>query len=366
MSIKILHIINNLGTGGAEKLLVETLPLYSALEKKIDTDLLLLNGEQTPFRKRLDEIFSGKVISLGNGSVYNPLHIFRLLKYMSEYDIIHVHLFPALYFVSIAKFITRSKVKLLFTEHSTNNKRAESSFFRMIDRIIYKNYSVITAITPEVKFMLEHKLKLQNNIIVVYNGIDAKRIMNARPILRSDFFEQEDARILIQVSRFSVQKDQKTLIKALSLLPESVKLLLVGDGELKYECVHLVSELKLAERVRFLGVRMDIPELLKTSDIVIQSSVWEGFGLAAVEGMAAGKPVIASDVSGLKEVVDGAGLLFLSTNEKDLARQVNSLLDNDLLYKQIAGRCLERSQKFDVKNMVEHVINIYKKCLIQN
>lgn len=366
MSIKILHIINNLGTGGAEKLLVETLPLYSTLEKELVTDLLLLNGEQTPFRRRLNEIFSGRVISFGNGSVYNPLHIFRLLKYMNEYDIIHVHLFPALYFVSIAKFITRSKVKLVFTEHSTNNKRAESSFFRMIDRIIYKNYAVITAITPEVKAMLVHKLGLRNDVVVVYNGIDAKRLMNAGPLLRTDFFEQEDARILIQVSRFSVQKDQKTLIKALSLLPLSVKLLLVGDGELKSECVHLVSELNLMDRVRFLGVRMDIPELLKTSDIVIQSSVWEGFGLAAVEGMAAGKPVIASDVPGLKEVVDGAGLLFLSANEKDLATQINSLLDNNLFYEQIAGRCLKRSQKFDVKNMVEHIINIYKKCLIQN
>ncbi|KIO78670.1 hypothetical protein TH53_02460 [Pedobacter lusitanus] len=362
--MKVLHVINSLGTGGAEKLLVETLPQYAEQDSEISVDLLLLNGTKTPFKNLLLEKFSGKIFSLGTGSVYNPLHVFGLFKYLNNYDIIHVHLFPALYFVSIAKFLTRSKTKLIFTEHSTNNRRVDSVFFRIFDRIIYKNYSLITAITPEVKHMLEDKLKLKNRIVVIYNGVNPDKIISAAGIPKSEFFKQEDSKILIQVSRFSVQKDQKTLIRALDLLPPDVKLLLVGEGVFQKECEKLVEELNLTNRVRFLGVRMDVPELLKTSDIVIQSSVWEGFGLAAVEGMAAGRPVIASNVPGLKEVVEGAGLLFQKGDEKALAAHVINLLDDDFFYQKVAKLCMDRADKFDLKNMVSQIINSYKNVQI--
>ena len=78
--------------------------------------------------------------------------------------------------------------------------------------------------------------------------------------------------------------------------------------------------------ILFLSVREDAISILKASDIVVMSSNFEGFGLAAVEGMAAGKPVIASDVEGLSNIVEGAGLLFEPHNEKDLAAKIRLLM----------------------------------------
>ena len=126
----------------------------------------------------------------------------------------------------------------------------------------------------------------------------------------------DDDKILIQVARFNKYKDHRTLIKSLKILPNNIKLILVGDGELKFEIKKLINELDLNKRVALLGVRMDVPNLLKSSDISILSSHSEGFGLVAIEGMASGKPFVGSDVKGLSNIVSGAGLLFENGNEK--------------------------------------------------
>ena len=84
----------------------------------------------------------------------------------------------------------------------------------------------------------------------------------------------------------------------MQLLPLEVKLVLAGEGVLKKKCQDLVETLKLKERVVFLGLRMDIPQLLKTADVVVLSSKYEGLSLSSIEGLAAGKPFVASDVPG--------------------------------------------------------------------
>ena len=86
--------------------------------------------------------------------------------------------------------------------------------------------------------------------------------------------------------------------------------------------------------------------------------------MAAVEGMAAGKPVIASDVDGLREVVAGAGVLFESGNEKDLAEKIMQLDSNSELYESISKKCIERAKEFDISKMVDGYMQIY--TLIEN
>lgn len=359
--MKVLHIINSLHTGGAEKLLIDSLPLYKHYE--IDVDILLLDSSETPFLKKLKESFQGNIYLSSIKKIYSPKQIFEIKKYMNnKYDIIHAHLFPVLYFVSVSRIFSSSKGKFVFTEHNTNNKRLQNFFFRQIDRLIYKQYQKIIAITPQVKDVLVDKLKISpQKIDVIYNGIDTQKYKMAQAYGKTDFFNDSSI-ILMQVSRFQEQKDQKTVIRALGLLPEQYKLLLVGDGQLRKECEKLAMDLNLRERVKFLGVRMDIPELLKTSDIVIQSSHWEGFGLTAVEGMASGKPIVASDVAGLADIVKDAGLLFEKGNEKDLAEKILSI-ENSEKYNLICQKCLERSKSYDINYMVDSTIYLYNSLL---
>ena len=362
--MKVLHIINSLHTGGAEKLLVDSLPIYK--EYGVETDLLLLNSDDTPFLQSLKSKFIGRIFYTHSHSYYAPTQLWQIRKYLkSNYDIIHCHLFPVLYWTALAKLLGNNQQKMIFTEHNTENRRLNNLAFLQVDKFIYRYYDKVIAITPQVKQVLINKLNLSNQKVeVIYNGIDVEKFATATSYQKSMFFDDTD-KIIIQVSRFQKQKDQQTVIRALSDLPENYKLLLVGDGELKTDCQALANELNLQHRVKFLGVRMDVPALLKTADIVIQSSHWEGFGLAAVEGMAAGKPVIASDVAGLRDIVKDYGLLFEQGNAKQLASNILQLQDSNF-YDDIAKKCAQRAGDFHILKMVEENIKLYRRMLKLN
>jgi glycosyltransferase involved in cell wall biosynthesis len=359
--MRVLQVITSLSTGGAEKLIVDSVPLYQA--HGIDVDVLVLNGRETPLLIRLKEETKGVVSSLSQGSVYNPLHVFKLLSYLNKYDVVHVHLFPTLYWAAIAKMICFSKVKLIYTEHSTYNRRREKIIFKLLDQLLYRQYSKIITIANEVDQNLKAHLSINiSRFELINNGANTKLFYKATPYSKKEFFTEAD-KILIQVSSFRPAKDQVTLIKALKYLPENTKLLLVGEGELIQECQNLVKELQLEDRVLFLGVRMDVPSLLKTADIVVMSSVYEGLSLASIEGMASGKAFIASNVPGLREIVNGAGIIFEKGNEKQLADEIKKLLSDTEYYNEVTKKCIERAQKYDIEKMIYSYSRAYKEVL---
>jgi glycosyltransferase involved in cell wall biosynthesis len=363
--MKVLQIINSLGTGGAEKLILDTLPLYRYND--IVMDVLLLWDNDSMFKKELEKTNCCKIFILNKSNsqktIYNPFSIFKISKIIKNYDVVHVHLFPAQYYVIFANFINKNKAKLIFTEHNTSNTRMESTLLKGIDKLSYKGYEKIITITNDVNLILQKYLKSNTQkIVTIENGVNLLKVTQAIPKKNNQILEvlTDENKLIIQVSSFRTQKDQDTVIKALQLLPIKFHLLLVGDGERKTDLEILVNELGLNDRVHFLGIRKDVFILFKTCDYVVVSSHWEGFGLAAVEGMAANKPVLASNVKGLKEVVDGAGILFEKGNEKQLASIIKEL-DIDANYSnKVAQACLKRSNQFDISIMVSKHIQIYR------
>lgn len=362
--MKILHIINSLATGGAEKLIVETLPLYR--EKGIVADLLLLNGTEYPLYKELQEKNCCKIYSLGKTSVYNPKLIGKIIPYLKQYDLIHVHLFPAQYFAVAAKRLSFSKKPLVFTEHSTSNRRFSSKKFKLADKIIYNSYSRIVCITDKVKVaVLKQTGMSEEKLTVIENGINLEKINGAPPYSRAGIslkLSDKDL-LLIQVSSFQEPKDQPTVIRALQHLPDHVKLLLAGDGILRKDCEQLVKELKLQDRVLFLGLRDDIPSLLKSCDVIVLSSKYEGLSLSSIEGMASGKPFLASDVPGLSDVVGGAGILFPQGDDRKLAEEISKLITNKEWSEEVAKKCMTRAENYDIHRMVEDHIQLYQSIL---
>lgn len=359
--MKVLQVINSLATGGAEKLLLETIPQYKG--KGIAMDILVLNGRKFPFYIDFENQ-GGTIISLGNGSVYNPLLIFKLVRFLKKYDIVHVHLFPALYWVAFAKWIGFSKTRTVFTEHSTSNRRMGHWLMKKIDRLAYSGYSAVICITPQVRENLKKHLPSDHRkLIVIENGIDLSAIENALACPKTALQLPENAKLLIQVASFQFPKDQDTVIRALKNLPDDVHLLLVGQGPLQSASKAVAQELGIADRVHFLGVRMDVPQLLKTADIVVLSSQYEGLSLSCIEGMASGKPFVASDVPGLAEIVSGAGMLFPFGDHAKLGGIVAELLQDDEKRNEIARKCQLRAQAFDSAKMIEKHLKLYQSLL---
>jgi glycosyltransferase involved in cell wall biosynthesis len=362
--MKILHVINNLGTGGAEKLLLDTIPLFN--QKGLKVDLLLMDGTNYPYLKKLKELNICNIYCLNLKKIYNPLNIFKIIPYLKKYDLFHVHLFPVQYWVVFAKLISFSKTKLMFTEHSTSNTRIEYSIFGFIDKFIYKFYDKIVCITEEIKTVLMRHANLNpNKLVIVENGINVELFSKAIPTDKNVIDENilETDKLLIQVAGFRYQKDQITTIKSLKHLPSNIKLLLVGDGEFRKDLERLVLDLNLQSRVFFLGVRLDVPELMKSSDVVIISSHWEGMPLSVIEGMAVTKPVVASNVPGVFQLVEGVGILFEKGNVMELALKIQGLLNDVIYYNKIAEAGFERAKQYDINVMVDKQIKLYKELV---
>ena len=357
--MRVLQIILFLD-GGSAKLMADI--ILFCKQRGLNMDLLLLNGNRSPLYEKLEQ-HNITIYSLSKGSVkkrFNPFLIFKIIPFLKRYDIIHVHLFPPLYWVSIAKLLCRKNVKIIYTEHNSYNNRMGSRLGRIADKIMYRNYDKIISISEDVNEIIKAHTKLDDSkFTVITNGIDLSVFT---PKLRENQ-ERTDIKTIIQVSVFNLQKDQKTLIKALQYLPENIHVTFAGDGDTLKDCEQFAKSLNLTDRVHFLGSRTDVPELLSSADIVVQSSHWEGFGLAAVEGMAMGKPVIASDVAGLRETVKGAGILFPVGDAKALANEITKLLSDDEYYNKVAKNSLEQSKLFDINIMIDKYIEMYNEIL---
>lgn len=349
--MRVLHVITSLEIGGAQRLLADLLPLQASTSS---VSLLVYERVHNDFEKTLEQT-GINIICLNEHNFHNPRIIFHLRRIFKDYDLIHAHLFPTIYWASMA---TRGlNVKLVYTEHSTSNSRRNKWYFRPIERFMYARYDKIISISQQTQDALTSWLgQHDERFVVINNGVDTEKFTSVKvPVVPKS---------LIMVSRFASSKDQETVIRAMEHIDNDATLRLVGDGENRHYCEALAKDLGVSDRVQFLGSRSDIPELVASSYIGIQSSNWEGFGLTAVEIMACGKPVIATDVDGLKQVVEGAGEVFTCGNAKELAARVNYLLNDDAYYKILVARCVKRAQDFDIGIMSEKYVNLYRKLLL--
>lgn len=367
--MKILHIINNLSSGGAEKLIEELLPHIHG--GSVVCDVLLLSDINNVFDRKLKEL-GIQIDVVPFRKIYSFMNIRLIRKYIIEgkYDLVHVHLFPAQYWASIAvQLIFKDKPIIITTEHNTHNRRREKFYFRYFDKYIYSRYKKIVSISDQtqeqLKDWLQVRTDIQNKFIVINNGINIKAFEKAEPYLKSevnvDFTEK--TKLVCMVGRFSDQKDQSTLIKAIRELPNEIHLLLIGEGPNLEKNRDLAKGMEIGDRIHFLGFRNDVDRIIKTSDVVVQSSMWEGFGLAAVEGMAAGKPIIASDVPGLREVVKDAGLVFPKGDYKELANTIYTLLIDHEKYEDLSKSCTLKAREYSIEEMARKTYDLYKQVV---
>lgn len=353
--MKILHVITSLRTGGAEKLMVDLLPRMKS--KGHEVALCVFDGVRTPFYDELEGL-GIKIYALGV-SVYSPMNILKLWRLMKTYDIVHSHNTASQYYVAIAGLFV--DCCLFTTEHNTTNRR-RGVWWRPIDRWMYSRYKRIICISEETRNNLLCYLcgQCQPNekYVTIYNGVDVKSYMSEE----KESLEKASSYTIIMIGAFRWEKDQKTIIKSLQLLGEKYRLKLVGGGDeyLKKSCMELAQALGVDDRVEFLGVRHDVKDLLKSADVVVQSSHVDGFCLAAVEGMACGRPVVASDIPGLGDIVGGYGVLFPHENEKTLAAVIQKICEDKSYAADVVERCQKRAKMFDISVMVKRYMDVYK------
>lgn len=313
------HIINNidLSKGGAQRVVRQ---LHSGLRSQnIDTRLVAL----------CDSVGNvTNAVSFQSPSPYSWRAFAATFQYIRQQckptDIIHAHLFPALLYVAVsAKLLGRSN-SIVCTEHNTSNRRREHVLGKFIDWLVYPAYQQIYCISQGTldalsAWMPSQKGKLQ----VVENGVT----------LSCDrFFERKKKNKLIVVSagRLHPQKNYATALRAIALLKDlEIEYRIAGIGPEEEKLRSLCTQLGLDKKVKFCGYVEDIDIFLQQADIFLMPSLWEGFGLAAVEAMNAGLPVVASNVPGIREILntsDPCGILVSPDSPREIAHAIKTFL----------------------------------------
>ena len=224
---------------------------------------------------------------------------------------------------------------------------------------MYSRYTEIIGVSQSTTQALIDYLPQLPHCLTINNGIVVTKFQEALPA--NDIIEQySQYKRLVMAAAFRAQKDHETVILALHLLPDDYHLLLAGDGNRRKIVEEFVEQEQLSQRVHFLGNRNDVANVLKAADVIVMSSRYEGLSLSSLEGLASGRPVMASDVPGLCEIVGDAGLLFPQGDAQALAKTILDLEKNATLCQQTIEKGLQRARQYDISTMIEAYWQVYQ------
>jgi len=282
-------------------------------------------------------------------------------------------------------FLKEKKIDIMFLNMSQDLKfGGVTGKIAGLDKIIYRRGSAIpikdrfynkfllkdcvTDIIANSKATKETILKNtshwlnENKIEVIYNGIDIKKIDQAAKNsvdLKKEFNIKDEKIIIGNIGRLSYQKGHEFLIEAIELLKQErddFVVLIIGDGEREAEIKNLVNDKGLGDYIIFTGFRDDVYNLLPGLDFLVHTARWEGFGFVIAEAMAAGLPVVSTDVSNISEIiVDGkTGYLAEAGNPEDIKNKVLKMMENDKDGFEKRGRKVIKD-KFTLDKMIKNI-----------
>ena len=201
---------------------------------------------------------------------------------------------------------------------------------------------------------------------VVDNAVDIARFESADGRGVREELRLGDAPLIVSVARLDDEKGGEWLLRALPHVGRGAHLAMVGEGPRLGDWRALCASLRISSRVHFLGLRLDVEEILAAASVVVAPSVCdEGFGLAALEGMAAGRPMVVTDSGPMPEIVEGAGLVVPKRDAPALAGAIDRLLRNDVLARKLgeAGRLRARTV-YGMDRYVEQLMSVYRRHLL--
>ena len=292
-----------------------------------------------------------------------------------ELDLLHVHYaIPHASAAFMARQILSSqgiKVPFVTTLHGTDiTLVGRDSSFEPVISFCLNESDAVTAVSESLKKDTYSYFKTDKEIHVIPNFIpvpEERAVMNYS--LRR-MHAQDNETILCHISNFRKVKRVADVMHVFSKVNQEVKskLLLVGDGPERYLIEELCRELELCDRVTFLGKIQDTRSVLELSDIFVLPSDTESFGLAALEAMAVGVPVISSNSGGIPEVnIHGySGFLSDVGDTSDMAKNALKLLSSEETLAEFKKNAINRAREFDIRKIVGQYELLYSQVLKGN
>ena len=345
----ILHISRTMDIGGAERIVYQ---LSSDLKDEFDSVHVASTGGLWESELAAQGIQHHKILDIDSK---NPLTILKLLYTIrqiiknNEITIVHTHHRMAAFYIRLLNFVY-PKLTHVYTAHNVFKDKLP------LYRFALKNAKSI-AVGEAVNKNLKEDVGITDSK-VIYNGVVLKETDD-----QVDEIISYSGIKIGCIARLSEQKGLIYLIEAMSLLTvKDIRLFIVGDGELRNELENKVEELHLQDSVTFLGYRKDIVECINSFDFCVLPSVFEGFGLVAIEAFMNSKTLVATDIPGLNEVVTNKnGILVPAKDPAALASAIDKLAMDATLRQELASQAKkDYENKFSYPLFLENYRELYR------
>jgi N-acetyl-alpha-D-glucosaminyl L-malate synthase BshA len=290
----------------------------------------------------------------------------------NDLDLLHVHYaIPHASAAYMAKKILEKenkRIPVITTLHGTDiTLVGRDKTYAPVVTFSINESDAITAVSEDLREETFKSFKIEKEIEVIYNFVDVSRFKR-KPI---DAFKKAIApngeRILLHVSNFRKLKRVPDVIKVFSEVHKVIpsKLLFVGDGPERPNAEELCRQLNLCDDIRFVGRQEQMEDILAIGDLFLLPSEYESFGLAALEAMAAGVPVVSTNVGGLKEIVvpGETGYMANVGDVESLTHHVLSILKDDETLRAFKKRAAAHAAIFDIHNIVPLYEKLYERFL---
>jgi len=366
--IKLLFLIQTFRTGGSERL---TLDLCENLDReKFQCHVIaFVDGElRDAFRQA-----GAETVCLAKGRHDFFKMAGKIRSYIWENGIQVVsahHLTPYMLGVGGARL---NGVKIYYTAHSCLEVDHLTWFWGGLGRFLMRFCEGAIGVSNDVSESIRGKFRVgPPRDLTIINAVNTKRFdLNVDQTKKKEELGiRENEKIIGSVGNLRHQKNYPILIRAFKILEQKMdhlRLVIVGEGARKDDLEGLIRELKLEGKVLLTGVRTDVPELLKIMDIFCLASLFEGLPLSLLEAMAAGIPVVGTDVMGIRDViVDGKNGLLVPVNDPEkLAEALRALLTQETRAEEIArnGR-KEVLEKFAMDAWVRKYENLFSRGVL--
>lgn len=360
---RVAQVVEDLKIGGLEKV-IENITMHLDPEKFDVSVLCLSRGGEIADRLTLN----GKNVEILGISNYHSLaSIMKVAKWFKQHriDIVHTHGHSAGVLGRVAAIFAKASC-IFHHVHSTYFDLNKRNHF--IERFLSKFTRRVICCSSAVKqFVIEKEGTREDKLAVIYNGVAEPGTIDALSTLalKNSLGIPENAPVIGCVASLVGHKGHRYLIEAFKKTGNAY-LLLVGDGILRNELEKFASEIGISDRVTFAGYKTDVLPYIKIMDIIaLPSSEREGLGIAIIEAMALAKPIIASNIGGIPEVViEGeTGLLVKPKDNDAISNAINRLLNSPDLAIEIGKKGRERYlQTFTLNKMMSRIEKLYADC----
>lgn len=355
----ICHVLLTLGTGGAEMIAAR---LARGLREDFRFVFICLDAVDEIGEQLRKEGFAVHAIGRRPGLDWKCAWYLAKLLRMERVDIVHAHMYGPFVYSAAARMLYR-RPSLLFTEHGISDHGQRRRKRVAFNRIALERRDHVIGVGELVRqSLIDYGGFPTRRVDTIYNGVDIDAYSPSaedRRAVRTALGIKPHEFVVIQVARMYPVKDHLTAINAVDRLRSRqvpVRLLIVGDGPLAPVIRHTINERRLNEWVSPLGVRHDIPLLLRAADAGLLTSISEGIPLSLLESMATCLPVVSTEAGGVGEIVEHncTGLLAPVGDSEAVADAIQRLHGDAVLRRRLSDSARTRvQQRFSQLQMCE-------------